>query len=90
MSQLQDFGRVSRGSAAHDAIALIEEYSDVGQAGIDARVYKEVDAGTLTPEKALAFWYEKRAVSRLLVRLKQQANIGTAAAERLNTEKADG
>jgi len=85
-----DFGRVSRGSAAHDAIALINEYSDAGQAGIDGRVFREVDAGTLTPEKALAFWYEKRAVARLLVRLQQQANIGTAAAGRLNEERDDG
>jgi hypothetical protein len=87
LSTVSDFGRVSRGSAAHDAIALIEEYSDAGQAGIDARVFKEVDAGTLTPDKALAFWYEKRAVARLLVRLQQQANIGTAAATRLNQEQ---
>ena len=90
MSQVEDFGRVSRGSAAHDAIALIEEYSDAGQAGIDMRVYREIDAGTLTPEKAMAFWYEKRAVARLLVRLRQQALSGTAAASRINKEQENG
>jgi hypothetical protein len=85
-----DFARVSRGSAAHDALVLIDECGEAGQREIDLRVFREMDAGELTPEKALAFWFEKRAVSRLLQRLHQQANIGNSAAGRLNREQGNG
>lgn len=82
-AELRDWQRISVGGAAREALALVEKDLKDEQYTTDMKAYALINAGRLTAEQALAFFHAKHAIYTLLVRLNQQAKMGTSAAQRL-------
>lgn len=86
MAELEDFARLNRGAAARDALNLIGQTLEQEQERISKVAFAHIAKGSLTPELAMALFYQKYAVQTLQVRLTQEERQGSSAATRLSAE----
>jgi hypothetical protein len=82
-ASIADFARISIGSASREALAVIEQAFQDEQERIDNRMFSAIDEGTATAEQALFAFAGKRALARVLLRLRQKDTTGQNAARRL-------
>lgn len=80
---IPDWVRMNVGAAARDALMLIEQELEGEQSKTNHLAYAMLDKGTLTPDRALAFWHEKHALYVLHRRLTQKARQGVSSAQRI-------
>lgn len=74
--------QMSVGQTASLALELVEDELQKDQYQTDMKVYELCNSGTLTPEKAMNFWFKKHALYTLHTRLKQKMNVGRSSAEK--------
>ena len=82
-STLTDFNRISIGVASREALAVVEAAFQEEQDRIDTRIFAAIDDGSATAEQALFAFAGKRALARVLLRLRQKDTTGQNAARRL-------
>lgn len=71
-----DIRRVNHGHLASQIDAVLEDSLDKLHSQIDARMYKALNDGEVSPNFALQCWMEKHAIQRFQLWLRQKVRDG--------------
>lgn len=81
--------RVADGVFSESLLASLVELQDAVVKSTLRRAFGEIDTGSLTEAKALAYLYELRAYDRIEAKLRGKVRVGKHA-ERVNTQGDEG
>lgn len=73
--------RISVGARLAGMWPYLEEEIENMQKDVTARAMRAMQKGELTPEKALAYWQEYRAATKLLQKFETLIKLGTSEGE---------
>lgn len=82
----QLLSQMSVGQTAALAMELVGDELEQAQAHVSRKAFECVRNGTLTPEQAMNFWFEKHALFTLQTRLTQKMNVGRSSAMKAAAE----
>lgn len=78
----EELGYIRQGAELSNFLPLIEREVDKMQAALDARVYLQLQNGSLTPEVALAAWIERKTNAALVKRFRTWVQLGESVGKR--------